>query len=215
MRQNKIQLKKKRRSMQKIVIVGAGENGFVVKNILAYNRFYNIHGFLDDGKNGKNILGKVSDFSKYKEQGCWFFVSIGTNSSRKKVFEILAESKVKFINAIHPSAYIEPDVRLGLNVMVGAQSYVNIGSRIGDNTLVNNGCTVEHDNLIGRHCHLAPGAITGGGVTIGDGTFIGLNSTVRDHVRIGRDVLVGMGSTVVRNLPDSAVAMGCPAKMKY
>lgn len=198
---------------KKIIIVGAGENGYVIKGILAHNREVQVIGFLDDMKVGKDILGKVSDFEKYQKEGYHFFVSIGTNSSRKKVFVNLKRSGAKFINAIHPSAFVEPNVKLGTNIMVGAQSYVNVGSTVGNNTFINNGCTVEHDNKIGSHCHLAPGAVTGGGVKIGDETFVGLNCTIRDHITVGERTVIGMGSAVVKNVPSDVVALGCPAKI--
>ena len=97
--------------------------------------------------------------------------------------------------------------------MIGAQSYVNIRSHIGDNTFINNGCTVEHDNYIGEHCHLAPSVATGGGVKVGDETLIGLNSTIRDQARIGKGALIGMGSVVTKDIPAGVVAFGCPARV--
>lgn len=214
MKRYRSQLNKKKLLTRETIIVGAGENGYVIRGILAYDKSVKVIGFLDDAKDGRDILGKISELPKYQKRGCCFFVSIGTNSARKKVFSNLQKARVKFINAIHPSAIIEPGVQLGVNIMIGAHSYVNAGSSIGDNTFINNGCIVEHDNHIGQHCHLAPGAVTGGGVKIGDCTFIGLNSTVRDHKSVGDNVVVGMSAAVVGDVPSDITVVGNPARIK-
>ncbi len=199
--------------MRNVVIIGAGENGYLVKGILVYDRGIKVIGFLDDVKDGKDILGKVGDLPKYQKKGCYFFLSIGPNSVRRKMFCNLQNAGVKFINAVHPSAVVEPDVQLGVNIIIGALSYVNVGSKIGDNTFIFNGCIVDHDNQIGQHCNLVTGAVFGGGVKIGDETFVGLNSTIRDHVTIGGRTVIGMGSVVVKDMPSGVVAFGCPAKI--
>lgn len=197
-----------------IIIVGAGEHGYVIRNIFDHQNFENkFIGFLDDVKVGPEILGKVSDFHKFQEAGDYFFVAIGDNNVRCDVFTRLREAGAKFVNAIHPTAFIEPDVVLGSNVMIGALSYVNVRSTIGNGTFINNGCTVEHDNQIGDFCHLAPRVVSGGGVVIGDRTFIGLNCTIRDHVKIGKRATVGMASAVVVQVEDNITVYGNPARV--
>lgn len=51
-------------------------------------------------------------------------------------------------------------------------------------------------------------------MTVGDRTFVGAGTVVRDEIHIGRDCLVGLGSVVVRDLPDGVRAYGCPAAIK-
>jgi len=63
------------------------------------------------------------------------------------------------------------------------------------------------------HCtHLSPGTVVGGGAAIGDNCFVGLGSRVRDHVSIGSDTLVAMGSVVTGSWPPGSVLRGVPAK---
>lgn len=197
--------------MKKVIIIGGSENGHILENILKLSG-YEVSGFLDDSKTGGNILGKVADFTKFRDQECHFFVGIGSNAPRQKIYLMLKEAGARFINAIHPKATIEAGVKLGKNVMVGAHAYINIRTTVGDNTLINNSCNVDHDNIIGSHCHLAPAAVTGGGVKIGDGTFVGLNVTIRDHKTVGENVIVGMASAVVTDIPDGLTIVGNPAK---
>jgi GT2 family glycosyltransferase/acetyltransferase-like isoleucine patch superfamily enzyme len=49
-------------------------------------------------------------------------------------------------------------------------------------------------------------------VRIGDGSFLGAGTCVMPGVSIGRQVRVGAGSVVTRDLPDGCLAFGAPAK---
>ncbi|MFA5317857.1 MAG: acetyltransferase [Patescibacteria group bacterium] len=190
------------KNKKNIIIIGAGENGEVALNcLLQYKKEWKFIGFLDDtfSKNKEQkIIGKVNDYKKYKNS--YFYIAIGDNSARRKVFESLKKANCFFINLIHPKAFIEKNVCLGESVFVGANVYVNIKCAIGDNTIINNGCIIEHHNTIGQHCHLAPGVITGGGVKINNNVFIGLNSVIRDHVEIKNNVSIGMGSVITKDI---------------
>jgi len=52
----------------------------------------------------------------------------------------------------------------------------------------------------------------GGKTVIGRSTYIGMGALIKDQVRIGEGVIVGMGSGVVNDLPDNVVALGNPAR---
>jgi len=189
------------KNKKNIIIIGAGENGEVALNCLLHKKEWKFGGFLDDGLNRnkeRKIIGKINDYKKYKNS--YFYIAIGDNSARRKVFENLSRAGCSFVNLIHPKAFIEKDVCLGNNVFVGANSYINIKCAIGDNSIINNGCIIEHHNTIGQSCHLAPGVITGGGVKINNNVFIGLNSVIRDHIEIKNNVFVGMGSVITKDI---------------
>jgi acetyltransferase EpsM len=193
--------------MKKVVIVGAGENGCVVKDILDAKPGYCFAGFLDDRKKGKEVIGRIADYHFYLND-YHFFVSMGNNESRRCMFQLLAVEGARFVNAIHPSSVVAKTAELGQNVMIGPLSAIIVGTKIGNNTLVNTACIIEHHNTIGSHCHLTPRVVTGGGVEIGDGAFIGMNSVIRDHITLGSNVFVGMGTVVHKPLPDGARMVG-------
>lgn len=197
--------------IKKIIIVGAGQNGCVIKNILSLDSNNQVMGFLDDAKKRADILGKINDFLKYNEY--YFFISIGENVSRKNVYLTLKKGGARFINVIHPAAVIEKNVRLGENVMIGAFTYININAKIDNNSFINNGCIIEHDNTIGEHTHLAPGVVSAGMVAIGNNVFVGINSSIRDKVRIGNYCTIGAGSNVVADCEPSRMYYGNPAKI--
>jgi acetyltransferase-like isoleucine patch superfamily enzyme len=52
-----------------------------------------------------------------------------------------------------------------------------------------------------------------GGIVIGDEAWLGVGVIVLDGVRIGAGAVVGAGSVVAHDVPDSAVAQGVPARV--
>ncbi|MFW6323882.1 MAG: DapH/DapD/GlmU-related protein, partial [Desulfovibrionales bacterium] len=53
-----------------------------------------------------------------------------------------------------------------------------------------------------------------GGIEIGDEAWLGVGVTVLSGVRIGNGAVIGAGSVVMGNIPDNAVAVGNPAKVR-
>ncbi len=196
--------------MPKIIIVGKGEQGLVTKNVLGKDPQNQIEGFLDDNKTGDDVLGGIADASKYKDSK--FIVAIGDNKARKQVYIDMKKEDFEFVNAIHPAAVIEDDVEIGENVFIGALTYINIGTKIGNNTIINNGCVIEHDNFLGDHCHVAPKVATAGRVQIGNECFIGIGSVLIDGVDVRDNVTIGASSNVIKNVEEEGVYYGNPAK---
>jgi acetyltransferase-like isoleucine patch superfamily enzyme len=41
---------------------------------------------------------------------------------------------------------------------------------------------------------------------------IGVGTTIKDHIKIGKNCIIGAGSVVVRDIPDNVIAYGNPCK---
>lgn len=199
--------------MKTVIILGAGEQGRVVKNILESSGYSKIK-FLDDRLENDNIIGPLRYADKLPVSQYEFFVAIGNNALRKVWFLKLKNQKKFCINAIHPKAYLEKSVKLGTNIMIGAFAYINIATKIGDNVIINTGCIIEHDNLIKSHSQFGPGVITAGRVCIGEETFIGMGSMIIDHRNISEKVVLGAGSVVIRDITESGLYVGVPVVKK-
>lgn len=107
-------------------------------------------------------------------------------------------------------------VILGDNVEIGANCCIDRGklddTTIGANTKLDNLVHIAHNCKIGKSNLICAGVIIGGSVTTGDNCFIGLNATIRDHVKIGNNVIIGCGANVVKDVPDGLTVKGNPAK---
>ena len=59
---------------------------------------------------------------------------------------------------------------------------------------------------------MVAGVVVCGSVEIGEDCFIGAKSVIREHLTIGNNVLIGMGSVVTKNIPDGETWVGNPAR---
>ena len=104
---------------------------------------------------------------------------------------------------------------------------------IGDYTRIGIHCTVIGPVCIGHHVNLAQGitvtalnhnfadtnrrideqGISTRPVVIGDDVWIGANAVILPGVTIGRHVVVAAGAVVTKDVPDSCVVAGIPAKV--
>lgn len=144
-----------------------------------------------------------------------FFIAIGNNMVRNKVYKNLALKKLFPCNAIHSTAIICSSSKIGSHcVMIGAGAIINPLCDIANGVICNTGCIIEHDCTIGYFAHIAPGAVLCGNVSVGEYSFIGAGSVIKQGITIGKNVVVGAGSVVIKNIPDNATVYGNPAKLK-
>ncbi|GAA4841701.1 acetyltransferase [Paenibacillus vulneris] len=205
--------------MRRVVIIGAGGHAKVVMDILKSNRALEIIGCTDKQLAGTQVLGVpvLGDDSVLPElygQGVRHaFIAIGDNKLRRLLARKATELGYELINAVSPHAYVAEAASLGAGVAVMAGAVIHPDVRIGDNSIINTQASVDHDCVIGEACHVAPGATLSGTVTVGDGTFLGTGTKVIDGVRIGSWSVLGAGSVVVKDIPDSCLAFGVPARI--
>lgn len=142
-----------------------------------------------------------------------FFISIGDSRIRREVFEKLSADDLVPVNAVHSSAIIGPGAELsGGGIMISAGAILNPLVLIGKGAIINTAAVIEHECRVGDFTHIGPGAILCGNVAVGSDSFVGAGTVVRQGITIGNNVMIGAGSVVVRDIPDNARVMGCPAK---
>ena len=122
-------------------------------------------------------------------------------------------------------------VTVGSNCNIGPYARLREGSEIGDNakignfvetkkTKLGNGAKANHlaylgDADIGDKTNIGAGTITCNydgtnkhQTTIGKESFIGTNSSLVAPINIGKGAYVGAGSTITKDVPDGALAVG-------
>jgi UDP-3-O-[3-hydroxymyristoyl] glucosamine N-acyltransferase len=107
-------------------------------------------------------------------------------------------------------------VKVGNGVEIYANCSVARGSLsdtvIGDGTKLDALVHIAHNVVVGRNCELTAGTVIGGSTTVGEMTWTGLNSTLKNGIKVGRNVIVASGASVIHDVPDGDIVAGVPAR---
>lgn len=202
-----------------MILIGYSGHAFVVYGIFK-TAGIKVMGYCDAEEKGYNpfqlkYFGKETDeaaIEKLKAEG--YFISIGDNSIRRKIFLQLADRAAQLpVNAIHPSAIINQFATIsGHGIMISANAIINPLAKIGLGVICNTGCIIEHECIIGDFAHIGPGAVLCGNVTVGEQSFIGAGAVIRQGISIGKNATIGAGAVVVKDVADDSLVVGCPAR---
>ena len=137
---------------------------------------------------------------------------------------IYDDVKIGMDTVIHPNTIIKSNVEIGEDCEIGPNAYIREGSRLANRVkigsfveikkaIIGEGTKVPHLSYMGD-CEIGAGTNIGcGSITcnydgfkksktiIGDDCFIGSNVNFIAPVTIGRNVLVGAGSTITDDVP--------------
>ena len=95
----------------RLIILGAGGHGKVVADIAEQTGKYDEVVFLDDNSNDKKVIGKCSDYIKFKSQDTEMYPAFGNNQIRVDWENKIQEIGIKLAKIIHPLAYISPKAK--------------------------------------------------------------------------------------------------------
>lgn len=126
---------------------------------------------------------------------------------------MIEESSVADGVTIGPYAHIRPGSSLAKDVHVG--NFVEVkGSSLGENTKAGH-LTYIGNSEVGANVNFGAGTITVNydgqkkyKTIIGNNVFVGSNSTIIAPVELGDNSLVGAGSTITKDVPADAIALG-------
>jgi sugar O-acyltransferase (sialic acid O-acetyltransferase NeuD family) len=142
-----------------------------------------------------------------------YFIAVGDNLLRNKIYDNLLQKKLIPGNAIHPSAVIDASATIATEaVMIAANVSINPLTTIGTGAICNTGCIIEHECMVGEFAHIGPGAVLCGNVTIGSGSFVGAKAVIKQGITVGKNAMIGAGAVVIKDVPDNVTVIGVPAK---
>ena len=208
--------------LQNLVIWGASGHALVVAEIIRLCGKYEIVGFLDDINTkrhnnefcGSTILGGQEQLDILRQKAVTHIIlGFGDCEARIRLAKVVRTKGFELVTAIHPSAVVANDVKVGAGTVIAANAVVNPGSRLGENVIINTCASIDHECIIEDGVHISPGVRLAGRVRVGSGAWIGIGVTVIDRVQIGSKSVIGAGSVVLSNIPEGVKAYGVPARV--
>jgi len=146
-----------------------------------------------------NHINKTPDYNLHE--------TVLINAEGLKVVNAPDGSKLPFIHT--GKVVIQDDVK------IGPYSVIHRGTM--DNTIIRKGCrfgaytNIGHNCDIGENTVMAAGVILNGGVRVGNNCWFGSGALIRHHVTICDNVVIGLGSVVVKDITEPGIYVGNPA----
>lgn len=205
---------------KKICIVGAGGFGrevlCLIMDILE-NKDEDISKYAcfmvdDEYYKEATIMGvDVIPRSKFDALNYNIVIAVGDPIARKKIVDSLPE-EATYATLIHPRACLTKFVEIGEGSIITAGSVLTCNIKLGKHTHINLNSTIGHDCDLGNYFTTAPDVNISGNCTFGECVYFGTNASVREKITICNNVVIGMGSVVVKHIAEEGVYIGSPAK---
>jgi len=207
------------------LIIWGGTGNFKVLCELLQAQFH-IAGYFDNNPDipkeyrGIPCLGNRATFLDWVRQFAEtakpsFIVSIGPGYGqvRLEVHDEIKSFGLRSITAVHRTAFVAENARLGEGSQVYANAAVCVDAQVGRACIINTGASVDHECVLGDGVSVGPGARLAGLVQVGKNADIYTGAVVLPRIRIGAGAIVGAGAVVLKDVPDFAVVAGNPARI--
>lgn len=192
--------------MKKAIIGNGGHSKEVIAHLSDDVCFFVSDEFYD--VNETNCL----PLSKFDPDIYEVMICVGNSSLREKIFKQLP-IKTKFFSFIHPTALIlDENNKIGEGSFIGPYCILTTNIKIGPHSILLRNVSIGHDCRIGDYFSAMPGTVISGSSNIGNRNYFGNNSSNKEKLNITDDVTIGMNSCVTKNIDDSGVYVGVPAK---
>jgi acetyltransferase EpsM len=199
-------------AMRQIVLIGGGDHASEIIGAARLSGM-SVTGIYDDDSNlwGQSICDVLvkGPVDQAVHTGLPAVLSSADPVHRRELAEHL---KLSWVTVIHPKAVVERYAHLELGCVVLDGAVVQPGVRMGAHVVVGAKSTVAHDCILGDYVHMQPGVQLAGYVEVGEGASLGGGAVVIPKVRIGRWSTISVASVLIHDVSDFTSVAGVPAK---
>lgn len=155
---------------KKLLILGAGQYGQVVRETAEAMGCFDKIAFLDD--NNPNAVGKLADYLPLRQEYACAFVAMGNPELREMWLDRLETAGYELSVLVHPKAYISPTASLGKGTIAEPMVVVNTEAVVETGGLLCAGCIVNHNGLVKSCCQIDCNAVVAAGATVPEKTKV-------------------------------------------
>jgi len=143
-------------------------------------------------------------------------VAVGDPHLREKIVNNITKKfpNCEFPNIIEPTSILSnpKTVWLGRGIVIMAFCILTTDIIVEDFCQFNLGTGIGHDCYFSSYVTTGMNPNIAGNNKIGKSTRFGSNVTTREHITICNDVMLGIGTVVVKDITEPGVYIGNPAK---
>jgi len=206
--------------MNELVIIGAG--GFARETAQAVQDAgdFKLLGHLDDNAglhgtevDGVPVLGGCDLVHGLPDAQVVICVGNPSNyASRARLVRRLGLPVDRYATVIHPTAVVSATSEVGPGSVLLAHCVLTAAVRVGAQVAVMPQAVLTHDDVVEDYATITSGVRLGGGVRLERGAYVGSGALVREGTTVGAWSQIGMGSSVLGDVPPGEVWVGSPAR---
>ena len=158
---------------ENLLILGAGGYGRLVKEIAEQDgRNFRKICFLDDKAVSGDVIGKLEELEKFKEEFHYAIVAMGNSETRRQWVERLLKIGYELPSLVHAKAYVAPSAKIAGGCVVEPMTVVNANAEIGCASFICAGAVVNHNAKVGAFCQIDCNAVVKAGSAVHDDTKV-------------------------------------------
>lgn len=190
-----------------------------IEDINAAQPAWTVLGFIDDdplkagrGCGGKKVLGGRNILSEFPGA---FVLAVpgrpGNFRRRKIIIDSLELPDSRFATIIHPTVRKGIGCEVGINTLLMANVVLTVDVTIGSHVVMLPGSVICHDSVVEDYTLIGSNVSVSGGVSIRKNCYVGSGVKIIHEVEVGPESMIGIGSTVIRNVSELKTVVGNPA----
>jgi sugar O-acyltransferase (sialic acid O-acetyltransferase NeuD family) len=207
---------------ERVVIVGAGEQGEIAFEYLTYDSPHDVVAFSVEAQFletdvfcGLPVVPLNELASAYPPAAHRVLVAVSStqlNRVRRRLYDAVKAAGFDCISYVSSHAFVWRTVEIGENTFVFENNVLQHGVRIGDNVILWSGNHVGHQTIIEDDCFVASHVVISGFCRVGRSSYLGVNSCVANNLSLAEDCVIGAGAVVVKDTQPGQVYVGNPAR---
>ena len=139
-------------------------------------------------------------------------IAIGEPSIRQLLYVKLLDNGVQIATLIHPEISMSDSTKIGKGAIICRYVSITCDIHVGNNVYIHPMACIGHDAHIGDHSMISSFVDVAGDCVVGEKVFLAIGVVLKQGVSIGANSIVGLSSVVYRDLPESVIALGNPAR---